>query len=198
MLNLVGQKVGMSHIFDNDGTLIPVTIIKVNQTSVVESNQDSVVLSCPIFTRKKSPSVVKKSFNAAELKHFLNDRAEDFTVGESLKITSFVKNGDLIDVSGITVGKGFAGVMKRHGFAGLEASHGVSVSHRSHGSTGQRQDPGKVFKGKKMAGRMGGDKVTVKNLKVVSFDDNESFIVVKGAVPGSAGKNLSIKVSKHV
>jgi len=88
--------------------------------------------------------------------------------------------------------------MKRHNFAGLEASHGVSVSHRSHGSTGQRQDPGKVFKGKKMAGRMGNNKVTVKNLRVVLLDELQSYIAVKGAVPGSVGKNLSLKLSKKV
>ncbi len=107
------------------------------------------------------------------------------------------KEGDKIDISGITSGKGFAGVMKRWNFRGLEASHGVSVSHRSHGSTGQRQDPGKVFKGKKMAGHMGVDKVTVKNLEIVIIDKENSLIAVKGSVPGNSGSDILIKTAKN-
>ena len=115
-----------------------------------------------------------------------------------IEIESLVELGDLVAVSGISSGKGFAGAMKRHGFAGLEASHGISISHRSHGSTGQCQDPGKVFKGKKMAGHMGVDKVTTKNLKVLVIDKEKSFIGVKGAVPGNAGNDVIVKIAKII
>ena len=108
---------------------------------------------------------------------------------------NILKEGDFVDVSGISTGKGFAGVMKRHNFAGLEASHGVSVSHRSHGSTGQRQDPGKVFKGKKMAGHMGVDKITVKNLEILIINKENNTIAIKGAIPGTNGSNVVIKIA---
>jgi large subunit ribosomal protein L3 len=112
-----------------------------------------------------------------------------------LVVDTLLKEGDTVDVSGISTGKGFAGVMKRHNFRGLEASHGVSVSHRSHGSTGQRQDPGKVFKGKKMAGHMGVDKITVKNLEVLMIDTENNTIGIKGAIPGTNGSDIVIKIA---
>jgi large subunit ribosomal protein L3 len=115
-------------------------------------------------------------------------------VGAEIAVTHFVP-GQFVDVSGITIGKGFAGVMKRWNFAGLEASHGVSVSHRSHGSTGNRQDPGRVFKNKKMAGHLGVERVTVQNLKIVHVDEAEGLILVQGAVPGSEGAYLEVRDS---
>jgi large subunit ribosomal protein L3 len=121
----------------------------------------------------------------------------DLKVGDSITIDSVIKEGDKISVGGVTIGKGFAGVMKRWNFRGLEASHGVSVSHRSHGSTGQRQDPGKTFKGKKMAGHMGVDNVTVKNLEVLMIDKEKSVIAVKGAIPGYSGGDVILKIAKN-
>ena len=118
-------------------------------------------------------------------------------IPEVFTISSNVPD-DKIDISGTTIGKGFAGSMKRWNFRGLEASHGVSVSHRSHGSTGQRQDPGKVFKGKKMAGHMGCDKVTVKNLEIVFIDKENSVIGIKGAIPGNAGGSILVKAGKYL
>ena len=112
--------------------------------------------------------------------------------GAELSAAHFVA-GQFVDVAGISTGKGFAGAMKRHGFAGLRATHGVSVSHRSHGSTGQRQDPGKVFKGKKMAGHMGATRVTTQNLEIVAIDPEDNLILVKGAVPGHKGAWLEIR-----
>jgi large subunit ribosomal protein L3 len=117
--------------------------------------------------------------------------------GDVIAIESLLKTGDMISVAGTSSGKGFAGVMKRHNFGGLEASHGVSVSHRSHGSTGQRQDPGKVFKGKKMAGHMGVDRVTVRNLQVLLLDAEKRLIGLKGALPGRAGSEVTLKINKN-
>ena len=122
----------------------------------------------------------------------MDDKSAMVEVGSTILATHFVP-GQYVDVSGVTVGKGFAGAMKRHNFRGLEATHGVSVSHRSHGSTGQRQDPGKVFKGKKMAGHMGVDKVTVQNLEIVASDSEKGLIVIKGAVPGHKGSYIIVR-----
>ena len=118
--------------------------------------------------------------------------------GDALQLDSVVKKGDKINVSGITVGKGFAGVMKRWNFAGLEASHGVSVSHRSAGSVGQCQDPGRIFKGKKMAGHMGAKRATVKNLEVVMIDNEKSIIGLKGSIPGNAGSDIVLKIPNNL
>jgi large subunit ribosomal protein L3 len=117
------------------------------------------------------------------------------SVGNELSVEHFVA-GQYVDVCSTSIGKGFAGVMKRHNFAGLEATHGVSISHRAHGSTGQRQDPGKVFKGKKMAGHMGAERVTVQNLKVVAVDPSKGLLMVKGAVPGA--ENAWVRVTDAV
>ena len=123
-------------------------------------------------------------------------KGSQFKTNDVIAIDSVLQTGDFVSVTGISMGKGFAGVMKRHNFAGLEASHGVSVSHRSHGSTGQRQDPGKVFKGKKMAGHMGVDKITVKNLQVLVIDKEKSVVGIKGAIPGNTGGDVIIKIAK--
>jgi large subunit ribosomal protein L3 len=123
---------------------------------------------------------------------FLVSKDGFIDIGTELSIEHFI-NGQLIDASAITIGKGFAGVMKRHNFRGLEATHGVSIAHRSHGSTGQCQDPGKVFKGKKMAGQMGNSRVTIQNLEVIDIDTENSLLVVKGCVPGHKGSYVEIK-----
>jgi large subunit ribosomal protein L3 len=142
-----------------------------------------------IFAKKSLP--VYKKIRTSQIR-----KGSELKVGETISLESVVKEGDKVAVAGVSSGKGFAGVMKRWNFRGLEASHGVSVSHRSHGSTGQRQDPGKTFKGKKMAGHMGVDNITTKNLEVVLIDKEKSVIAVKGAVPGHAGADVILKIAK--
>ena len=193
---LIAKKLGMSRIFEMDGTHVPVTVLHVDGLEVVsirtkeKDGYSAVQLGCGSIKAKNLSKPLKGHFAKAnvEPKQKLAEfRVSDdclLSVGDKLSVEHFVA-GQFVDVCGTSIGKGFAGVMKRHNFAGLEASHGVSISHRSHGSTGQRQDPGKVFKGKKMAGHLGDERVTVQNLKVVSVDADKGLIMVKGAVPGS-------------
>lgn len=190
------KKLGMSRIFDVDGTHVPVTVLQVDGLEVVATKTQekdgytSVQLGCGAVKEKNLSKPLKGYFAKANVepkKKLAEFRVSEdclLSVGDKLSVEHFVP-GQYVDVCGTSIGKGFAGVMKRHNFAGLEASHGVSISHRSHGSTGQRQDPGKVFKGKKMAGHMGDERVTVQNLKVVSIDADKGLIMVKGGVPGS-------------
>ena len=128
------------------------------------------------------------------LKEFRVDNQNILEIGTKLNVNHF-KVDQFIDVSSFSIGKGFAGVMKRHNFGGLRASHGVSISHRSHGSTGQNQDPGRVFKGKKMAGRMGNRKVTKQNLKIIEIDETNNLLIVKGSVPGKKNSTIYLKDS---
>ena len=195
---LIAQKVGMTRIFNEDGTHVPVTVLKVDTCQVVSTRS----------VEKDGYTAVQLGVGTAKVKNvakpqrvqFANAKVEpkkkliefriapenQLEVGAELSVAHFIP-GQYVDVTGTTIGKGFAGAMKRHNFRGLEASHGVSVSHRSHGSTGQRQDPGKVFKGKKMAGHMGATQVTTQGLKVVAADVDRGLLLVKGAVPGSKG-----------
>ncbi len=193
---LVGVKLGMSRIFDETGNVIPITLIEIQDNRIVghkiqkRDGYDAVIVGYG----KNKPQRVSKPIRGIcakakvepvkGMKEFRISQDCFVDVGAHLGVEHFVI-GQYIDVAAITIGKGFAGVMKRHNFGGLEASHGVSVSHRSHGSTGQRQDPGKVFKNKKMAGHMGSVKVTTQNLQVVDIDVNMSIIAVRGAVPGA-------------
>ncbi len=193
---LIAKKLGMSRIFDVDGTHVPVTVLQVDGLEVVavktqeKDGYTSVQLGCGAVKEKNLSKPLKGYFAKANVepkKKLAEFRVSEdclLSVGDKLSVEHFVA-GQFVDVCGTSIGKGFAGVMKRHNFAGLEATHGVSISHRSHGSTGQRQDPGKVFKGKKMAGHMGNERVTVQNLKVVSVDADKGLIMVKGGVPGS-------------
>lgn len=195
---LIAQKVGMTRIFAEDGAHVPVTVLKVDTVKVVSTRSEE----------KDGYNAVQLGYGLAKVKnvakaqrgHFAKAKTEPskkmvefrvsadalLEVGVELSAAHFVP-GQFVDVTGTSIGKGFAGAMKRHNFRGLEASHGVSVSHRSHGSTGQRQDPGKVFKNKKMAGHMGDVQVTTQSLTVVSCDADRGLILVKGAVPGSQG-----------
>ncbi len=195
---LIAQKVGMSRVFADDGRHIPVTVLKVDNCQVVaqrtEDKDGYTALQLGIGNAKV------KRVSKAMRGHFASAKVEPkrrlaefrvaadalVEVGAQLSADHFVA-GQFVDVSGTSKGKGFAGAMKRHGFGGLRASHGVSISHRSHGSTGQCQDPGRVFKGKKMAGHMGDVSVTTQNLEVVSTDSERGLILIKGAVPGSKG-----------
>ena len=208
MINLIAKKIGMSHIYRESGETVPFTMVKLYDNCILnlDINQDKefdnilmgfdkVVdnkkISKPIagvFLKKNLP-IHKKIYGCRVEKN------SNHKVGDVISVDSILKKGDFVDVSGISTGKGFAGVMKRHNFSGLEASHGVSVSHRSHGSTGQRQDPGKVFKGKKMAGHMGVDKITVKNLEVLIVDKENNAIGIKGSIPGTDGNDIVIKIA---
>ncbi len=203
---LIAQKVGMTRIFTEDGTHVPVTVLKVDTCQVVSTRsveKDGYTAVQLGVGKAKVKNVAKpqrvqyanaKIEPKRKLVEFRVSPENVLEVGAELSVTHFV-NGQYVDITGTTIGKGFAGGMKRHNFRGLEATHGVSVSHRSHGSTGQRQDPGKVFKGKKMAGHMGDVQVTTQSLKVVASDEERGLLLIKGAVPGSKGGWVLIKDS---
>ncbi len=195
---LIAQKVGMTRIFNEDGTHVPVTVLKVDTCQVVSTRSVEKDGYCAVQLGAGKAKV--KNVGQPMRGHFAKAKVEPkkkvvefrvtaenlLEVGAELSAAHFIA-GQFVDITGTTIGKGFAGGMKRHNFRGLEATHGVSVSHRSHGSTGQRQDPGKVFKGKKMAGHMGDVQVTTQNIKVVSTDAERGLILVKGSVPGADG-----------
>jgi len=211
MLELIAKKIGMTHLFQESGNQTPVTIIKLYDNCVfdVVNDEGKEFTSVSIafdkaenaknITKPVAGKFIKKSLPIFKKLH--NSRLNKDTqlkFGDALQLDSVVKKGDKINVSGITVGKGFAGVMKRWNFAGLEASHGVSVSHRSAGSVGQCQDPGRIFKGKKMAGHMGAKRATVKNLEVVMIDNEKSIIGLKGSIPGNAGSDIVLKIPNNL
>jgi large subunit ribosomal protein L3 len=200
---LIARKLGLSRVFSGDGRHVPVTVLKLDYCQVVgvrtreKDGYTALQLGAGAVKVKNLPKPKRGTFAKAKVepKHKLVEfRVSDdalLDVGTEIVADHFVP-GQIVDVVGTTIGKGFAGAMKRHGFAGLEASHGVSISHRSHGSTGHSQDPGRVFKGKKMAGRMGGVRVTTQNLEIVSTDSERGLILIKGAVPGSKGAYVLI------
>lgn len=204
---LIAKKLGMSRIFESDGTHVPVTVLSVEDLKVVDvktldrDGYTAVQLGTGVIKAKNVSKPLKGHFAKANVepkKKLAEFRVSEdclLSVGDELSVEHFVA-GQYVDVCSISKGKGFAGVMKRHNFAGLEATHGVSISHRSHGSTGQRQDPGKVFKGKKMAGHLGDERVTVQNLKVVATDAARGLLMVKGGVPG--GENAWVYVTDAV
>lgn len=195
---VIAQKVGMTRVFTDAGEHIPVTVLKLEQCQVVAQRTEEKNGYCALQLGSGKAKV--KNTSNAQRGHFAVAKVEPksrivefrvspenlIDVGAEITADHFI-NGQYVDITGTSVGKGFAGAMKRHGFGGLRASHGVSISHRSHGSTGQCQDPGKVFKGKKMAGQMGATQVTTQNLKIVKTDPERGLLMVKGAVPGSKG-----------
>ncbi len=203
---LITQKVGMTRIFNDDGSHLPVTVLKVEDLQVVANrtnDTDGYVAVQLGYGKAKVKNVSKpmrghfakaKVEPKAKLAEFRVSEDGLIEVGAELAATHFVE-GQYVDVIGTSIGKGFAGAMKRHNFGGLRASHGVSISHRSHGSTGQCQDPGRVFKGKKMAGHLGAARVTVQSLKVVSSDADKGLILIHGAVPGHKGAYGLVKDS---
>ncbi|MFC0387836.1 50S ribosomal protein L3 [Muricoccus vinaceus] len=194
---LIARKLGMSRLFNDDGSTVPVTLLHVDDVRVVavrstdKDGYTAVQLGAghakPKNVSKPNRAHFAKSGVEAPAKVIEFRTADDAVLeaGAKLSPAHFVK-GQKIDVTGVTKGKGFAGAMKRWNFAGLEASHGVSISHRSHGSTGNRQDPGKVFKNKKMAGHLGVERVTTQNLEVAGVDVERNILFIKGAVPGAA------------
>jgi len=201
---VIAQKVGMTRLFTEAGEHVPVTVLRLAQCQVVahrtKDKNGYVALQLGSGSRKiKNVSKAERGRFAAakvEPKHKLAEFrvTEDALIPVGAEITAdhFVP-GQFVDVTGITIGKGFAGPMKRWNFAGLRASHGVSISHRSHGSTGGRQDPGKTFKEKKMAGHMGVERVTTLNLKVAQIDVDRGLIMIEGAVPGAKGGWITVR-----
>src|SRR6188768_2190320 len=201
---LIAQKLGMTRIFQEDGTHVPVTVLGLQNCQVVgqrTSEKDGYVaiqLGAGTVKAKNATKAERGQFAVAKVEpkrkvvEFRVDADNLIEVGATMQADHFVE-GQLVDVTGTSVGKGFAGAMKRWNFGGLRASHGVSVSHRSHGSTGQRQDPGKVFKGKKMAGHLGQETVTTLNVTVWRVDVERGLILVKGAVPGTEGTYVKLR-----
>ena len=206
-IGLIGTKIGMTREFMKTGQSIPVTVIKVEKGRVLDVITDEkrgynaikvgfFKLKNSKLTKQMKGYFAKKNTEPKKiLKEFRVDNQEQFKEGNELGLEIF-KDKKFLDVRSKTIGKGFAGVMKRWNFGGLRASHGVSVSHRSHGSTGQRQDPGKVFKGKKMAGHMGDKLRTMHNIEIIKADLDNELLYLKGSIPGS--KNSEVMVKKSV
>ncbi len=209
---VIAKKMGMTRLFQDDGRHVPVTVLQLDELQVVAqkvADRDGYVAVQLGAGSAKAKNVAKPQRGAfgkaevplkAKLVEFRVTKDNLLDVGAEISAEHFVA-GQYVDVQGTTQGKGFAGAMKRWGFGGLRATHGVSVSHRSHGSTGNRQDPGRVFKNKKMAGHMGARTRTQQNLEIVSTDAERGLIFVKGSVPGSKGSWLvvkdAVKVSRH-
>ena len=201
---LILKKLGMTRVFDNSGNSIPVTVLKLEENQVVKvlDNNKNGYFAVQVGTGKVKTKNVSKAIRG----HFAKASVEpkkilkEFRVDEDMLVQEgkiFSINhfsvGQKVDVSGISHGKGFSGGMKRHNFAGLEATHGVSISHRSHGSTGNSQDPGRVWKGKKMAGQYGNVSKTIQNLTVIQINDVDDLLYVKGSVPGPKNGYLTVK-----
>ena len=201
---IIAKKMGMTRIFNDDGQQIPVTVLRLEKLQVVaqktvdKDGYFAVKLGAGSVKAKNCSKPLRGQFSISKvepkrkLKEFRVSQDNLIDIGKEINASHYVE-GQYVDVSGLSIGKGFAGAMKRHNFSGLRASHGVSISHRSHGSTGQCQDPGRVFKGKKMAGHMGDCNVTIQNLRVVKTDPEKGIILIKGAVPGAKGGWVTLK-----
>lgn len=201
---VIAKKLGMTRLFLEDGKQVPVTVLQLDSLQVVaqrtadRDGYTAVQLGAGTAKAKRTTAGMRGHFAKANVEpkrkvaEFRVSPDNLIDVGAEITADHYLA-GQFVDIAGTSIGKGFAGAMKRHNFGGLRASHGVSVSHRSHGSTGQCQDPGKVFKGKKMAGHLGAVRVTTQNLQVVRTDAERGLIMIKGAVPGSAGGWVTIK-----
>ena len=201
---VIAKKLGMSRVFADDGRSYPVTVLHLDNCQVIA--QRSVEKDGYVALQLGAGAAKVKRTSKSMRGHFAKSKVEPkrkvvefrvsedclLDIGAELSANHFVP-GQKVDVSGISIGKGFAGAMKRHNFRGLRATHGVSISHRSHGSTGQCQDPGKVFKGKKMAGHMGDKRRTQQNLEVIRIDEARNLVLVHGAIPGSKGKWVELR-----
>ena len=206
-IGLIGKKVGMTREFYKTGQSVPVTVLKLEKARIIDVIDESKrgykavqigfgTLKMSKITKAMKGYFLKKNTEPKKkLKEFKVVNTENYKPGNEFGLEIF-KDVKFVDIKSKTIGKGFAGVMKRHNFAGLGATHGVSVSHRSHGSTGQRQDPGKVFKGKKMAGHMGSKLRTMQNLEIIKSDIDNNLLYVKGSIPGA--KNSEVLVQKAV
>jgi large subunit ribosomal protein L3 len=205
---LIAQKLGMTRIFDGDGNHVPVTVLKIDNCQVVtvrsREKDGYTALQLGVgYAKVKNVSKPQRGHFAqakvepkARLAEFRVSEDAVLEVGAEITAAHFLP-GQRVDVVGTSIGKGFAGAMKRHNFGGLSASHGVSISHRSHGSTGQRQSPGKTFKNKKMAGHLGAERVTTQNLRVVAVDAERGLLMIKGSVPGSPGGFVLVNDAKR-
>lgn len=201
---VIAQKVGMTRVYNDAGEHVPVTVLRLDNVQVVahrtqeKNGYTAVQLGAGAAKVKNTSKAMRGNFAAAsvepkaKLVEFRVSEENLIDVGSQITAGHFTA-GQLVDVTGTTIGKGFAGAIKRHNFGGLRATHGVSVSHRAHGSTGSNQDPGRVWKGKRMAGHMGQTRVTTQNLEVVSTDEDRGLILVKGAVPGSKGSWIIVR-----
>ena len=206
-IGLIGKKIGMTREFLDSGPSIPVTVLSVEKGRILDiitkekRGYDAIQVGFGKIKNSKLTKQMKGFFTkkSTEPKRFIREfrveNVSEYKAGNEIGLELF-KDQKFVDIKSKTIGKGFAGVMKRYNFAGLRASHGVSVSHRSHGSTGQNQDPGKVFKGKKMAGHMGDKFRTIQNLEINKSDEENNLIYVKGSVPGA--KNAIILIQKNV
>ena len=204
---LIGKKIGMTREFYKTGQLVPVTVLKMEKARVINVIEEekrgykAVQLGYGNIKNSKLTKAMKGYFAKKNteakklLKEFKVEKTETFKEGNEFGLEIF-KDIKFVDTKSKTIGKGFAGAMKRHNFGGLRATHGVSISHRSHGSTGQRQDPGKVFKGKKMAGHMGNKLRTMQNIEIIKTDIENELLYLKGSIPGA--KNSEILVKKSV
>jgi large subunit ribosomal protein L3 len=204
MIGLVGKKIGMTRIFTKEGVSLPVTVIELQENRITQVKNIKTDLYCAI----QVTTGVKKSNRLTKPKagHFLKsgvipgrglwefrvNNNQTFKVGESIKINIF-NNIKKVDITGVSKGKGFCGTVKRWNFHTQDATHGNSLSHRVPGSIGQNQTPGRVFKGKKMAGQLGNNRVTIQNLNIVEIDEKRNLLLVKGSVPGATGSNLIVK-----
>ena len=204
---LIGKKIGMTREFYKSGQLVPVTVLKMEKARVIQvidkekRGYNAVQLGYGKIKSSKLSKAMKGYFAKKnteaknKLKEFRVSNIENYKEGNEFGLEIF-KDIKFVDTKSKTIGKGFAGAMKRHNFGGLRATHGVSISHRSHGSTGQRQDPGKVFKGKKMAGHMGDKLRTMQNIEIIKTDLENELLYLKGSIPGS--KNTEVMVKKSV
>ena len=204
---LIGKKIGMTREFYKTGQSVPVTVVKMEKSRVIQVIEQekrgykAVQLGFGKIKNSKLSKAMKGFYTKKntepkkKLQEFRVEKTENYKEGNEFGLEIF-KDIKFVDVKSKTIGKGFAGVMKRYNFSGLKATHGVSVSHRSHGSTGQRQDPGKVFKGKKMAGHMGNKLRTMQNIEIVKSDIENNLLYLKGSIPGS--KNAEVLVKKAV
>ncbi|MGY6709878.1 MAG: 50S ribosomal protein L3 [Rhizobiaceae bacterium] len=201
---VIAQKVGMTRVYNDAGEHVPVTVLRMENCQVVaqrtqeKNGYTALQLGVGLAKVKNTPKAMRGHFATASVEpkaHLAEFRVSPdnlVDIGVEITVDHFVA-GQKVDVTGSSIGKGFQGVMKRHNFGGGRATHGNSISHRSHGSTGQNQDPGKVFKGKKMAGHMGSTRVTTQNLEVVSTDADRGLILIRGAVPGAKGSWIMVR-----
>ena len=205
-VGLIGKKIGMTREFYKSGQSVPVTAVKIDKGRIIQliskdqRGYNAIQVGFGKIKNSKLSKQMKGFFSKRNtepkkiLKEFRVSKLDNYKEGNELGIEIF-KDAKFVDVRSKTIGKGFAGAMKRHNFGGLRASHGVSISHRAHGSTGQNQDPGRVFKGKKMAGRMGNKKVTKQNLRVINVDSENNLLMVKGSIPGKKNSIVYLKDS---
>lgn len=207
MIGLIGKKVGMTRIFDKEGNSLPISVIKIENNNIIQIKKKekegyhAIQIACFIKKKKikKSETGHFKKSNikvSNTLKEFKINKNNNFKIGQNINIEIFSEIKK-IDITGYSKGKGFSGTVKRWKFKTQDASHGNSLSHRKPGSIGQNQSPGRVFKGKKMAGQMGNKKITVKNLNIIKLDYINNLILVKGSIPGHKNSKLIIKLSNY-